>query len=254
MLTPVSLLTMILLSSQAVAQDQPNASNAEDNSQLSVGVSAMYVNNAYDADNKVRVLPSIYYDNGQVYLKGIQLGGYLYDDDTSKVTAFIQPGGNKFDPDDANGALRGLDKRKVSGMAGVGYQRRVSYALVSAQLATDVLSNSKGTTAKLSVGTRLPLGKVMVMPSIGVEWVNDNYNEYYYGVSEKESAQTGVRNYKPGSSINPYINVSANYKINQDWSLFLGQAVSYLPDEQYDSPMVDDRVSYRTTLGVSYDF
>jgi len=101
---------------------------------------------------------------------------------------------------------------------------------------------------------RITKNKLTVYPSIGFEYHDDDYNEYYYGVSDEESAKTGVATYKSNSSLNPYINVSANYDFNERWAGFFNQSLSYLPNEQYDSPMVDSRTDATTTLGLLYKF
>ncbi len=40
-------------------------------------------------------------------------------------------------------------------------------------------------------------GGLTVTPGIGVQWNSENQNEYYYGVSRKESARSGLRGYNP---------------------------------------------------------
>ena len=51
-----------------------------------------------------------------------------------------------------------------------------------------------------------------------------------------------------------YVNVNATYDLNSDWSLILGQNVAYLSDEQYDSLMVKDRVTYLLCSGQIISF
>ena len=47
-------------------------------------------------------------------------------------------------------------------------------------------------------------GGLTVTPGIGVQWNSENQNEYYYGVSRKESARSGLRGYNPNDSWSPY--------------------------------------------------
>ena len=227
----------------------------DQDAQLSVGVNVLYANTAYDTDeNEVRVLPGVFYDNNRFYARGAQAGAYLINDGTNELSATVQLAGNSFDPDDANGALQGLDERKISAAAGLSYQRRTPVGGFRAQVATDVLDRSDGSTARLSYIGRITKNKLTVYPSIGFEYQDDSYNEYYYGVSAEESARTGVPEYIANSSLNPYINISANYDINERFAGFFNQSVSYLANEQYDSPMVDSRTESTTTLGLLYKF
>ena len=227
----------------------------DQDAQLSVGVNVLYSNSAYDLDDEeVRVLPGVFYDNNRVYARGAQAGAYLINDGTNQLSAYAQLSGSEFDPDDARGALQGLDERKASAAAGLTYLRRTPVGGFRIQAATDVLDRSGGNTARLTYLARITKNKLTVYPSIGFEYHDDDYNEYYYGVSDEESAKTGVAAYKSNSSLNPYINVSANYDFNERWAGFFNQSLSYLPNEQYDSPMVDSRTDATTTLGLLYKF
>ncbi|WP_296201855.1 MipA/OmpV family protein [Psychrobacter sp. UBA3962] len=247
---------LTLASASAQAETAPTVSTSE-NEKLGVqlGVNLRWNNSAYDLDdNDVSVLPSIFFDNGKYYARGNQIGTYLVNDGSNEVLAFVQPGGPSFDPDDAKGDLAQLDERKWSGLVGASYMRTTPIGGFKAQLSTDVAGRSDGTVARLSYLAKLTPGKWTIYPSAGLEWVDSNYNEYYYGISQKEADKTSLDRYKPDSSISPYISVNGTYAINKDWDLFLGQSVNFLADEQRDSPMVDDRVDYKTTLGVLYQF
>ena len=223
---------------------------------LSVGVNVMAVNSAYDLEDsyEVKVLPGVFYDNNRVYARGAQAGAYLINDGKNQLSAYAQLVGNSFDPDDANGALKNLDKRKASAAAGLSYMRITPVGGFRAQVATDVLDKSGGNIARLSYLGKLTKNKLTVYPSIGFEYYDADYNNYYYGVTEQESAKSGVDAYQSNNSLNPYINISANYDFNDKWAGFANQSLSYLPNEQYDSPMVDSRTDATTTLGLLYKF
>ena len=221
---------------------------------LSVGVNLMAVNSAYDLEDsyELRVLPGVFYDNNRVYARGAQAGAYLINDGANQLSVYAQLAGNEFDPDDANGALRGLDKRKASAAAGLTYMRLTPIGGFRAQIATDILDRSGGNTARLSYLAKITKDKLTVYPSF--EYYDADYNNYYYGVSNEESTRTGVDGYESNNSLNPYINISANYDFNDKWAGFANQSLSYLPNEQYDSPMVNSRTESTTTLGLLYKF
>lgn len=250
-LTAVTLLSTAGIANAALFKNLPRDQNAE----LSVGVNVLYANTAYDTDeNEIRVLPGVFYDNNKVYARGATAGAYLINDGTNQLAATVQLAGNSFDPEDANGALQGLDERKISAAAGLSYQRRTPVGGFRLQVATDVLDRSGGNTARLTYLARITKNKLTVYPSIGFEYQDADYNEYYYGVTPEESARTGIAAYESNSSLNPYVNVSANYDFSDKWAGFANQSVSYLANEQYDSPMVDSRVEATSTLGLLYKF
>ncbi|WP_435978945.1 MipA/OmpV family protein [Psychrobacter sp. DM4] len=254
LLTALAAATLFSIGSPANAALFKNLP-ADQDAELSVGINVLYANSAYDLDDEqVRVLPGVFYDNNKYYARGAQVGAYIVNDGTNQLAAYAQLAGSEFDPDDANGALQGLDKRKSSAAAGLSYLRRTPVGGFRIQAATDVLDRSGGTTARLTYLARITKNKLTVYPSIGFEYNDDDYNEYYYGVSDEESADTGVDAYKSNSSLNPYVNVSANYDFNDRFAGFFNQSLSYLPNEQYDSPMVDSRTDATTTLGLLYKF
>ena len=252
-LTATVMLGAASLSSAALFnKNLPTDPDAE----LSVGVNVMAVKSAYDLEDStdIKVLPGVFYDNNRIYARGAQAGAYIINDGTNQLAAYAQLDGSEFDPDDATGALQGLDERKASAAAGLSYLRRTPVGGFRLQVATDVLDKSGGNTARLTYLAKITKDKLTVYPSVGFEYSDADYNQYYYGVSDTESVKTGIAAYTANSSLNPYINVSANYDFNERFAGFANQSVSYLANEQYDSPMVDSRTEATTTLGLLYKF
>ena len=196
----------------------------------------------------------MFYDNNRIYARGAQAGAYLINDGANQLSVYAQLAGNSFDPDDATSVLQGLDERKASAAAGLSYMRLTSVGGFRAQVATDILDRSGGNIARLSYLGKITKNKLTVYPSVGFEFYDEDYNNYYYGVSDEESARTGIDTYSSKNSLNPYINISANYDFNDKWAGFANQSFSVLPDEQYDSPMVSSRNESTTTLGLLYKF
>ncbi|WP_227677472.1 MipA/OmpV family protein [Psychrobacter ciconiae] len=225
------------------------------NAQLSVGANVLINKSAYDTDGtEVRVLPGVFYDNNKIYARGAQAGVYLINDGSNQLSAYTELAGSEFDPDDAGGALSKLDKRKWSAAAGLTYLRLTPIGGFRAQLATDVLGRNDGSLGRLTYLAKVSKDKLTVYPSAGFEWHDRNYNEYYYGVSNEESARSGVAAYQPSQSFSPYVSVSANYDINDKWAGFASQSLHYLPNDLYDSPMVDSRIEANTAIGLLYKF
>lgn len=73
------------------------------------------------------------------------------------------------------------------------------------------LDNSNGIVWDMAWLYRYTNGGLTVTPGIGVQWNSENQNEYYYGVSRKESARSGLRGYNPNDSWSPYTELSASY-------------------------------------------
>lgn len=60
-------------------------------------------------------------------------------------------------------------------------------------------------------------GGFTLTPGIGVAWSSQKQNDYYYGVSRRESARSGLKRYKADDGWAPYLEVSANYTFASNW-------------------------------------
>lgn len=224
---------------------------------LRIGANASFNQYAYHQDDKVTVMPQAFYDNNRVYIKGAEAGVYGYKDASNEWRMTVGYDSREFRPDDSTVAnLKGLDERKWSVMVGSSYMKITPYGGFKIHAKTDALGRSDGTTVKLAHLSRFKLmdNQLTIYPELGVQWNNKDYNQYYYGISQQESARTGVTAYQADSSINPYASVSASYAFNPKWSGFVSQSLEYLSDEQKNSPMVDNRLDSKTIIGFNYHF
>lgn len=110
--------------------------------------------------------------------------------------------------------MRHLDDRKSTMMAGLSYAHFTQYGYLRTTLAGDTLDNSNGIVWDMAWLYRYTNGGLTVTPGIGVQWNSENQNEYYYGVSRKESARSGLRGYNPNDSWSPYLELSASYNFS----------------------------------------
>lgn len=222
-----------------------------------IGLNASINRYAYRQDNDTTVLPQAFYDNNRVYIEGAEAGAYLYKDATTQWRATLGYDSRNFDASEANNtALHQLKDRDWSVMAGTSYMRITPYGGLKAQIETDVLGRSDGTAIKLSHLSRFKAAddKVTIYPELGLQWYDKNYNDYYFGVTQDEATRSSITRYKAGSSINPYLNVSASYTFNPQLSGFVSQHLEYLSNEQHDSPLVGSRTDSKTKIGFNYQF
>jgi outer membrane protein len=207
----------------------------------------------YDAD--VYPVPVIGYEGDNFWFRGLGGGYYLWNDTADKlsVTAYWSP--MYFKPGDSDDRqLRRLDKRKSTMMVGLSYVHNTQYGFLRTAISGDTLDNSNGIVWDLAWLYRYTHGGLTVTPGIGVEWNSENQNEYYYGVSRKEAARSGLRGYSPDDGWNPYLELSASYNFLGDWSLYGTARYTRLSDEITDSPMVDKSWSGLISTGITYKF
>lgn len=248
-MTKLKLLALGVLVASAVS-----TANAEN--QLSVGAGAGVLISPYkEYDNKVSPLPVINYEGDNFWFHGLGGGYYLWNDQADKLSVMAYYSPLNFKPGDSdNNQLRQLDKRRATLMAGLSYVHNTDYGFLRTSLAGDTLDNSDGIVWDLAWLYRYTNGALTLTPGIGVVWNSDNQNQYYYGVSEKESRRSGLRAYDPDNGWNPYLELTANYRFLGDWSVFGSARYTRLSDEIKDSPMVDKSWSSAFAAGVSYSF
>lgn len=58
-----------------------------------------------------------------------------------------------------------------------------------------MLDNSNGWVGEMSLFRQMPMGKQTLTPAIGVLYYDENFNEYYYGISGNESRRSGLSSY-----------------------------------------------------------
>lgn len=231
-------------------------SDALAESNLTLGAGVGVVEHPYKNYNaQAYLFPAVSYDGDHFWFRGLGGGYYLWNDaaDTLSVTAYWQP--LYFKPGDSdNRQLRLLDKRKSTMMAGISWSHHTQYGFLRTTLAGDVLDNSNGIVWDAAWLYRYVNGGFTLTPGVGIEWNSQEQNEYFYGVSRKESARSGLQRYKPDDSWAPYFEISANYRFAGDWSIYGTARYTRLSDEVTDSPMVDKSWNGLFSTGISYRF
>ncbi|MCT4712980.1 MipA/OmpV family protein [Enterobacteriaceae bacterium H11S18] len=222
----------------------------------SLGAAVLVTPNPYKGDqDRVYPVPMIGYEGEDFYLRGFNAGYYLWNDKTDKLSAVIYYDPLHFRPKDSNYRnLRALDSRKATMMAGLSYVHNTEYGFLRTVLAGDVLDNSNGINWDTAWLYRYNADRLTLTPGIGVQWSSENQNEYYYGVSKKESSRSGVSSYDPSNGWSPYVELSVNYKLTDDWNVFgMGRYIR-LSDEVNDSPIIDRQWTGVLLTGITYSF
>ena len=230
------------------------AAHAE--SPWTLGAGAGFVENAYKSyDHDVWPVPVIGYQGESAWFKGLGGGYYLWNDKADKLSIMAYYAPQYFRPKDSdNRQLRQLDHRRATVMAGLSYTHDTAYGFLRTSLAGDILDNSNGIVWDTAWLYRYVNGSWVITPGIGAAWNSENQNRYYYGVSKSESRHSGLRHYNPDSSWNPYLELTVNYRLTSDWTLYGTGRYNRLSDEEKDSPMVNKSWTGLFSTGVTYSF
>lgn len=223
----------------------------------SVGAAALVTPDPYIGyKSKVWPVPMLGYEGDSFYFRGLSAGYYLWNDATDKLslTAFYSPLHFRAkDSDDAR--LKKLDNRNATLMAGVSWQHDMAdFGALRMILAGDTLDNSNGITWDNGWLYRYTLSRWLITPALGIQWNSANHNNYYYGVSSDESRRSGLSTWDAGSSWNPYVELTVNYAITDNLSVY-GMGRYVRPGKAIkDSPMVDSSWTGALLTGVTYKF
>ena len=233
-----------------------SVSTAYAENQWSVGAGVGVINSPYKQyDRDIYPVPVITYEGDNFWFRGLGGGYYLWNDQTDKLSIMAYYDPTHFKPGDSdNYQLRQLDKRKSTMMAGVSWVHNTEYGFLRTALAGDTLDNSNGYIWDLAWLYRYTNGGLTLTPGIGLEYHSENYNDYYYGVSHKESRRSGLNSYDADDGWNPYLELTVSYKFAPDWNVYATGRYNRLSDEVKDSPMVDKSWTGLMSVGLTYSF
>lgn len=248
--TMQKLIPLIILSLPSIALAQLPV---DPNAKFELGLNVGYTADAYQADNTLSVLPHAFYDNNRLYFEGGEAGIYAYKDNKHHLRAGLAYDGRSFEPSDADSlALQHLDKRKASVVAQANYMYITPVGGIRAKLAKNI--GTDGMAVSLAHISRFEHNKATIYPSFGITWHDKAYNRYYYGISESESAKSGLSSYAPDASVSPFASLTVMYDLTDKIGLMGNQRLEWLSNEQKNSPMVDGKLNSTTRIGLSYKF
>lgn len=160
-----------------------------------------------------------------------------------------------FDASDSDDRrVKRLDDRKLSASANLGYALNTEFGRFQAILGVDVLGRSDGILFTGIYSYPMSFGRTQVIPSVAVTYADANFNDYYYGISAKESARSGLAAYDAGASVTPMLGLHVIHSFDEHWSVYGSSSLTILAKEAKDSPMVEDKVRFGVGAGVTYRF
>ncbi len=200
-------------------------------------------------------LPYIGLNAGRFYIDGTEAGWWLAKDDAFSFAATAWYADTHFDAaDGATPALRAVDSRRSTMMAGFSAQYITPWGALAGKIGHDALNNSNGIAANLSWILMKEFGQFTLVPAVGADWWNARQTRYYYGVSRHEADRSQLPTYRPGSTIVPFMLVGFNYDWKNSWNTWGQVTQRFYPHTVTASPLVNRQSVTELTLGVSYSF
>ena len=142
-----------------------------------------------------------------------------------------------------------MTPRKESAFVGAS----VKFFKYGLSFSRDINGRSKGWLTEASYGEFFRItDSLMLRAGLSLEWNDDKYAEYYYGVRKSE-ARTYRPEYHVKNYFTPGISFMPIYKINEDINFTTALSFKLLPKDVSDSPtMTGKRLEMGGIMGISY--
>lgn len=222
---------------------------------FSVGVAVAAGNGIYvGEDESVIVLPTVRYDS-EVFSVGFPDGARLtvFSRDDFRVSAIVAPRLSGIDTSDSDD----LDDFDREITADGGFQLRYTFAKRTQfilRAVTELTDEHDGSEVGLSVSHAFPIAGFPLRLGAGLKWQSEELALYEYGVSAADAAASTFAEYDPGDVIIPHVSIGTAVPVYDRARILASVRAEFLPDEISDSPIVDEDVSVRAFIGLSYNF
>lgn len=226
----------------------------------SLGLAVVNAQKAYKGtDRETRALPMVSYENRYLKLSGpnleLKLTELQWDSSQRLKFAAVTKlfGGGGYEAGDSP-ALVGMAERESAVWAGAKVEWQNDLADVKLEWLGDASGKSKGQRVVLGLERKWRLSpSVMLVPQVGLEWVDRKYVDYYYGVRTGEATLWRPA-YLGKATVNPEISLTGLYRFDKHHSLMLNVGMKSLGDEIKSSPIVGRSTENRLMLGYLYRF
>lgn len=226
-------------------------------SKLSVGAGVAKSSSAYaDYDDDAKPFPLVSYEGEHFFIGKDGAGAKLWQHDEHSFSVNLGVSQDEWDPSDSD-RFPLFDERHRSILGGVAYQyRSKAYGQLGIKWMHDLGGDHHGSLTEIDYGYPIFLSKqLMLIPGASIKYMDSDYANYYYGISEKEAARdTSVSAYDTGSAFKYGVGLTASYRFTPQWKVVAGGSISWLDSDLEDSPMLDDDTETTVFTGVSYSF
>lgn len=117
------------------------------------------------------------------------------------------------------------------------------------------LGGSDGFTAEFGTALRVPVEPFMFSIGSSITWADGNYMESYFGVTEKQSIKSGLREFEAEAGFKRFdLEVSGLYFITDHWTVHGEIGLGYLVGDAADSPVSQENLQPYTMFILGYKF
>lgn len=226
--------------------------------QWSYGVLGIGFSMPYEGEsNQSIVVPAAMYEGERVVWRGpslqYKLTGLQRNEPSLRISLDLAP--NELEVE--GNALLGIEDRDFSLLAGFRYLYPTQYGQLSAVLQSDVTNTHSGQRGALNFQRVIFEGdkrKWAVRAGLQLEYLTDNYADYYFGVSANEGAASNFTQYQVDDVWQGGFTVGGYYQFNKHWRAIVQTRYMRLADEVTDSPIIDKDYIINGIVGITYQF
>ena len=249
--------TALVLSSTALAAPLTEKEERPQN-EVILGLGALSQSTVFeDSDNQTQVIPLVFGDVGNFWFRGLSFGYQAFENDTVTVSPFIQLNfGEGFEADDIDRGSQlfaGLDEPDEAVEFGVAVDWTLGDFELGTSYRTDITNTHDGDIFSVSLSRPMivPSWRAVVIPSVSVDWVSEDFNQYYYGVSPN-AANAFRPAFEADDTINFDVSVTSIFQVGERWRFLARGAYSLNDSDLEDSPLVDNSNEWSVILGLGY--
>ena len=163
------------------------------------------------------------------------------------------------DEADARKQLDGLGDIDASLEAKIFFEAEAGPVDLELEIAKGFNSDGhNGVYAEFSAGVGVPItDRFFVEVAPFITYADENYTQSYYGITSQQAARSSTYSseYNADGGFGSYgLEVSAHYKLSQNWSLIGMAEYTRLMGDAKDSPIVDKEGSFGVITGLAYTF
>lgn len=223
---------------------------------ISIGLGASWTDSPYKGYGSVYYpLPHIAFSNEIFFINNFTAGAYVYSDENQKVSLGVSYLPLSFRPKDSDDLqMKRLNKRHSTVLAEARYSLSTQYGNFAASIGADILNESNSVLINASYSYLFTGDRWSLEPKVGISWANGSHNDYYYGISHRESVRSGLASYHAKSSVTPYASLVGSYALTENFGYYVGVRVDQLTGDAKDSPMIANATVPSVFSGVTYTF
>ncbi|ENM5814326.1 MipA/OmpV family protein [Vibrio mimicus] len=185
-------------------------------------------------------------------LAGINYRFFGQTGDILNLSTYLTGSGLSYDQDSAK-SVKGMDKRNATVDLGVNADIALGDGTVSTYFQHDIFNEHKGYKTGVNYFHIVEMGSINFVPFAGVSYQNSDYNNYYFGVKDKE-ATAQRKAYRADGDFSYNLGYKLVYPINDRWEVTQTSTYTRLGSDIAHSPIVESANQWLVGATVAYHF